>query len=146
VWGQVGLIVLLAVALCVPFLEIDDWLMSDHPVSILGAVVGLWQTGARTLAIVVATFLALVPLAAGVLALVLLLRVHRARAPQRWRDALATLRHWEMLDVFALALGIFLVEGRSFVRTELAWGAFLIALLLVLYWPATLLQDRRLGT
>lgn len=50
-----------------------------------------------------------------------------------------------MLDVFALALGIFLVEGGEFVRTELSWGALSIAILLALYWPASWLQDRRLG-
>ena len=145
VLGQVALLVLLGITLCVPFLEIDDWLLSDRPLSIVTAVAGLWATGAHTLAVVVATFLALAPVAAGVLTLVLLLRVHRARAPARWRRALKSLRRWEMLDVFALALGIFLVEGREFVRTELAWGAFSIALLLVLYWPASVIQDRRLG-
>lgn len=143
--GQVALLVLLGATLCVPFLVIDDWLLDDRPLSIVTAVAGLWATGAHTLAIVVATFLGLVPIAAGVLTLVLLLRVHRTRAPARWRRVLTSLRRWEMLDVFALALGIFLVEGRDFVRTELAWGAFSIALLLVLYWPASAIQDRRLG-
>ena len=48
-----------------------------------------------------------------------------------------------MLDVFALALGIFLVEGREFVRTELSWGAFLLALMLLVYWPTSNWLSRR---
>ena len=35
-----------------------------------------------------------------------------------------------MLDVFGLALGIFLVEGDYLMRTEVRWGAvFLLAML-----------------
>ena len=69
----------------------------------------------------------------------------RGRPVERLRKLVALVRHWEMLDVFALALGIFLVEGRSFVRTDLAWGAFLLAVLLALYWPASALYQRRLA-
>lgn len=143
--GQGCLLVLVVAVVLVPFLEIDDWLFSDHPVSIAIAIAGLWQTGAEVLAIVIALFLVAAPLAAGVLMLYTLKSwrngVDAPRA-RRWR---AELEHWAMLDVFALALGIFLVEGRSFVKTELSWGAFLLALLLVVYWAAAALYERRAG-
>jgi paraquat-inducible protein A len=139
--AQIVLLGVLVAALCVPFLQIDDWLLADRPISILVAIQGLWQTDARALAGIVTVFLVIAPILSN-LASVIALVVRQSRA-RTWRMVSAVLHRWEMLDVFALALGIFLVEGRSFVRTELAWGSFLIALLLALYWPASALQHRR---
>jgi len=139
------LLLLLAGALLVPFLEIDDWLFSDHPVSIAIAIAGLWETGAQVLAIVIGVFLVVAPIGGGLLTIHVLARMKRGLPAVGAQRFLAVLRHWEMLDVFALALGIFLVEGRAFVRTDLSWGAFLLALLLVLYWCAEALYERRVG-
>lgn len=141
---QVFLVALVIAVLLVPFLEIDDWLLVNRPISLVGAVVGLWQTEARTLAVIVAVFLALAPLVSSALCLLVLRGRAREHDTSRARRALIVVRHWDMLDVFALALGIFLVEGRSFVRTDLAWGAFLLALLLALYWPASAVYQRRI--
>lgn len=143
--AQVALLALLVAAWFVPFLEIDDWLLSDRPVSIAGAIADLWDAEAKSLAFVMLVALVLAPLASGCLALGALLGKPDAESTTALRRALGWTRHWEMLDVFAVALGIFLVEGRSFVRTELSWGAFLIALLLALYWPASSLYYRRLA-
>jgi paraquat-inducible protein A len=142
---QLALLALVVAVLLVPFLRIDDWLLVDRPISIFKAIAGLWETDAKTLAAIVAVFLAFAPLAAGVLSMIAILRQRRNLPVDRLRKLVALVRHWEMLDVFALALGIFLVEGRSFVRTDLAWGAFLLALLLALYWPASALYQRRLA-
>lgn len=142
--GQVVLIALVSAVLFVPFLRIDDWLLVDRPISILVSIVGLWETGSRTLAVVIGFFLAFAPLASAVISLAVLLRARKQRSVAALRRVAHLLHPWEMLDVFALALGIFLIEGRSFVRTELEWGAFLLALLLALYWPASLVQRRRL--
>jgi paraquat-inducible protein A len=142
--GQFALLALLLGVLTVPFLEIDDWRLDDHPVSILSALEGLWQSGARSLAVLAALFLAAAPVCSAAAALL----IHRAAAKGREAPSLRrfaqTARHWAMLDVFALALGIFLVEGREFVRTELTWGAFLLALLLAVYWPASSWYARKL--
>lgn len=143
--GQGLLLVLVVAVVLVPFLEIDDWLFSDHPVSIAIAIAGLWQTGAEVLGIVIALFLVAAPLATGVLMLYTLRSWGRGRDAPRARRWRAELEHWAMLDVFALALGIFLVEGRSFVKTELSWGAFLLALLLIAYWAGAALYERRAG-
>lgn len=140
------LLLLLAGALLVPFLEIDDWLFKDHPVSIAIAIAGLWETGAQVLAIVIALFLVVAPIGGGLLTIYVLWRLKRGKPAERARRFLAVLRHWEMLDVFALALGIFLVEGRAFVKTDLSWGAFLLALLLVLYWSAEAFYERLAGS
>lgn len=141
---QMLLLALVIAALLVPFLEIDDWLLVDRPISLVGAVLGLWQTDARTLAVIVAVFLALAPLVSSALCFSILRGRARGRDVSRVRRALIVVRHWDMLDVFAVALGIFLVEGRAFVRTDLAWGAFFLALLLALYWPASAVYQRRI--
>jgi uncharacterized paraquat-inducible protein A len=94
---------------------------------------------------VIALFLVVAPLGSGLLALHVLARLRRGEPARGARRLLGLLRHWEMLDVFALALGIFLVEGRAFVKTDLSWGAFLLALLLVLYWTGEALYERRVG-
>lgn len=142
--AQVVLIALVVAVLLVPFLQIDDWLLVDRPISIVGAIAGLWETEARALAVIVAAFLAIAPLVASALSFVILARRKRDQDVRGVRRALIIVRHWDMLDVFALALGIFLVEGRSFVRTDLAWGAFLLALLLALYWPGAAIYQRRI--
>jgi uncharacterized paraquat-inducible protein A len=144
--GQCALLLLLVAALLVPFLEIDDWLFSDHPVSIAIAIAGLWDTGAQVFAIVIALFLVVAPVGGGLMTIYVLARLKRGLPAEGARRFLAVLRHWEMLDVFALALGIFLVEGRAFVKTDLSWGAFLLALLLVLYWSAEAFYERLAGS
>jgi paraquat-inducible protein A len=144
VFVQVFLLALVIAVLLVPFLEIDDWLLVDRPISLVGAVAGLWETEARTLAAIVAVFLALAPLASSALCFTILRGRARNRDVSGARRALIVVRRWDMLDVFALALGIFLVEGREFVRTDLAWGAFFLALLLAFYWPASAVYQRRI--
>ncbi len=141
--GQLVVCALLIAALCVPFVEIDDWLLVDRPVSIAGAVLGLWETGARPLAAIVAAFLVVAPVLGAFGGLFVLLARRRNRATAAWSRRIAQVNRWAMLDVFALALGVFLVEGRSFVRTELSWGALLLALLLLLYWPVSAWQSKR---
>jgi uncharacterized paraquat-inducible protein A len=142
--GQVGLFALLAAVLTVPFLEIDDWRLDDHPVSILSTIEGLWLSGARTLAVLTALFLAVAPLSVHGLMIAISRRARRDPESAGLRAGAQTARHWAMLDVFALALGIFLVEGREFVRTDLSWGAFLLALMLLFYWPLSNWLGRRL--
>ncbi len=143
--GHVLLLALLVAGIAVPFLEIDDWRLSDRPISVVGSVHSLWQSGAVVLALVMAAFLVAAPVASGLLSILALWRAHGGRTVGWILRALAGVRHYAMLDVFALALGIYLVEGRAFVTTELTWGAFLIVLFLVLHWPASSLVDRRLS-
>jgi uncharacterized paraquat-inducible protein A len=139
--AQIALLAVLVAVPCVPFLQIDDWLPSDRPISILVAIQSLSETDTRALVCIVTAFFLIAPIFSNIAAMVAL--VVRRSSARTWRMASAVLHRWEMLDVFALALGIFLVEGRSFVRTELAWGSVLIALLLALSWPASAPQHRR---
>ena len=137
------LLCLLVAVLLVPFLEIDDWLLEDHPVSLLSTIRGLWASGAQALAVIAALFLIIAPALAGLVTLLWLLFAARGRHIEMLRGFALEIRRWAMLDVFALALGIFLAEGRDFVRTELSWGAILLAVLLAFYWPASTWYERR---
>jgi len=141
--GQLALLGLLVAVLLVPFLEIDDWLLSDHAVSIVSTIHGLWASGARALAVIASLFLAVAPLCAATAVVAILQLAAKRRDSLRLRQFAQLARHWAMLDVFALALGIFLVEGNEFVSTDLTWGAFLLALMLALYWPASSWYERR---
>jgi paraquat-inducible protein A len=141
--GQALLLALLVAVLLVPFLEINDWLLEDRPISLLSTIKSLWQSGARSLSVVSLLFLVLAPLLSAVATLWIFLLAVKGRDVLFARKLAQQSRDWAMLDVFALALGIFLVEGSDFVRTELTWGAFLLALLLAHYWPATTWYGRR---
>ena len=141
--AQTVLFGLLVLVIAVPYLEIDDWRLDDHPVSLVSTIADLWRSGARSLAALATVFLALAPLAAAGAAVAISRRVNRGQDPHALERFAHFARHWAMLDVFALALGIFLVEGREFVRTELSWGAFLLALMLLVYWPTSNWLSRR---
>lgn len=139
---QIALLILLIAAISVPYLEIDDWLLEDHPVSILSTISGLWNSGARGLSLTMLLFLVVAPLLASIAGLVLIQRSMRGRSIAALREFVTRMRHWAMLDVFSLALVIFMIEGREFVRTDLTWGALLLAVLLALYWPAASWYER----
>jgi len=55
------------------------------------------------------------------------------------------MRRWSMLDVFGLALAIFLVEGDYLMKTEVRWGALFIVTLLALQKAFQLALDRTLS-
>ena len=113
-----------------PFLRIHDWLLADHAYSVITAVPTLWEKNSPISALVVTAFLVVAPLV-GWLATLCHWWQRRAERPARYSQTVAhVLQRWSMLDVFGLALGIFLVEGDYLMRTEVRWGAvFLLAML-----------------
>jgi uncharacterized paraquat-inducible protein A len=54
------------------------------------------------------------------------------------------MRRWSMLDVFGLALAIFLVEGDYLMQTEVRWGALFLVALLALQKAFQFALDRAL--
>lgn len=122
--------VALAGSIGLPFLRINDWKLADHSYSVVSIVPVLWKQDSMLSAVLVATFLILAP----VLAWFASARwwwCRRADLPAPISHARAKLmRRWSMLDVFGLALAIFLVEGDYLMQTEVRWGAlFLVAML-----------------
>ncbi|MDF3056687.1 MAG: hypothetical protein K0R17_902 [Rariglobus sp.] len=120
----------LAGALGAPFLRIDDWKLANQAYSVLTIVPTLWKEDSILSAVIVALFLIIAPVGAW-LTSARWWWCRRADLPAPLSHAHAKLmRRWSMLDVFGLALAIFLVEGEYLMKTEVRWGAlFLVALL-----------------
>jgi len=116
-------------AVSFPFLKISDWLLADRAYSIAQLVPTLWLEGAYTPSVIIGVFLLAAPFVAwGVSWRWWWLR-RQGKPAGAMRRRMTIARHWSMLDVFGLALAIFLVEGEYLMKTEVRWGAlFLVAL------------------
>ena len=124
-------------ALLLPLFQTDAWYLSDVAYSIAGLVPTLWKSGAAVPAIAVALFLIAMPLAR----LVCLVLVRRRGGP--WAGRAALLSRWSMLEPFALALAIFIVEGKEQMPTALAPGAVALIIAIAVSTAASWLLTRR---
>lgn len=111
-------------AIAVPFLAVDSFWLVDHEVSIVGMARALARSGwpAWAPALGVLAFLVVAPL---------LSLVARWRGDAGWS---ARLERYAMLDVFAFALTVFLLEGDEFVPTELVAGAVYLVVATLLFF------------
>jgi paraquat-inducible protein A len=134
----------LAGTIGLPFLRINDWKLSNETYSVFSVVPTLWSQDSRLSAVIVALFLIVTPVLAWIAA------AHwwwcrRADQPAPLSHARARLmRRWSMLDVFGLALAIFLVEGDYLMQTEVRWGALFLVALLALQKAFQFALDRAL--
>jgi uncharacterized paraquat-inducible protein A len=134
----------LAGTLGFPFLRIDDWKLSDHTYSVITLVPTLWKEDSIISAAIVALFLIATPILAW-LASARWWWCRRADLPAPISHARAKLmRRWSMLDVFGLALAIFLVEGEYLMKTEVRWGALFLVAMLALQKAFQFALDRAL--
>lgn len=132
-------------AIALPFLSIADWKLTDRAYSVATVVPTLWQQESRLSAIIIALFLIIAPALAW-FASARWWWCRRADHPAPLSHARARLmRRWSMLDVFGLALAIFLVEGEYLMRTEVRWGALCLLALLALQKAFQFALDRSLG-
>lgn len=115
---------LLASALAVPFLRIDDWLLNDRDVGLAALVAGPATQGAPGVAAVLALTLVLVP------ALALLAEAARL-AGRPWPRLAGWCARWNGLDVFAAALVILIIEAQTLMSTRLQGGAAALVALLI---------------
>ena len=120
------LILLSAVALVtavgLPYIKITEWFLTKNAYSILGTFGALFSDGKYLFAAVVLIFLVVTP----ALRLVgLSILWYRRVLPEDFRKHEALLDgvgKWAMLDVFGLALLLFLTEGSRFVKIEATAG------------------------
>lgn len=139
----------LLTAVELPFLKITAWYLNDASYSILAAIATLWQTDEHLFAIVVAGGLVVMPV---VRLLVLAATWSIGRSPARFRVAMLRTRiatQWAMIDVFGLAIALFLLEGSELVPVKGEDGvwALCIAIIVnaVLAWAAGGLLKTRLN-
>ncbi len=143
--GNVLASAVLVGALLIPSLWVNDWRLADGPVSIVGAVPALMHSRAWFLAIAVGAFLIVAPLTVQVLDLVSTATMALGLSWNgvfRWSEIL---RRWSMLDVFGLALLVFLMEGKQMVRTDLGLGTMALAITIASYLPLVALVRWLLG-
>ncbi len=120
----IGSAVSLAAAFYLPFLQITAWFLSKQSYSILRTVETLWGDHNRVFAIAVFLFLLLAPvLRLGLIAHASLM----TSAPKKLRRAMVRLdvvSRWAALDVFGLAIALFLAEGSNLVPIQTRGGVW----------------------
>jgi paraquat-inducible protein A len=109
-------------ALTLPLFATDAWFLADHTYSILGMVGLLAKSHALIPAAITLLFLIITPL------LRLGCLILAAKQGGRWPEHAATLGRWAMLEPFALAVAIFVVEGKSQIPTTLLQGSIVLIL------------------
>lgn len=135
----------LAAAQVLPLLRVRSGIMADGDFGLYHLVPALVESGAPVLGILVAVGLIAVPW----FALFTGLRLALSPSSGSLRRH-AALQRWSMLDVFLVALAIFILEGKAFVPAETRSGAFVLvaalALTSVASWLARLWSRPRGAT
>jgi len=125
--GALTLVCVCLLAL-VPLLRVESLWLRDSSLTLVSAMTGLAGAGAWGLSIAVLAFLVVAPLLQGVGQLGQWLGRRRGREVHAWARLTTEAKHWGMLDVFALALMIFLIEGRHLVPTSVQPGCWILVL------------------
>jgi len=111
-----------------PAIAIRAWFIRTSETSILDAVLTLFREGHVGLALVIAVFAGLVPMAKmGMLALLWMHPDPHGRGFRRLMAASAGLGRWSMLDVFVLALVVFAVQSQGLASAKVLPGAYCFA-------------------
>lgn len=122
----------LVAAVSFPFLRISDWLLADRDYGIVTLGATLLREGSWLTAVIAWAFLVVTPALHWAATLRWWLRARRGEdAAELWARRKRYGR-WSMLDVFGLALAIFIVEGDYLMRTEVRWGALSLVAALAL--------------
>lgn len=129
--------------LALPFLQIHDWLLADRAYSIASLSFTLLREGAWVAGGIATLFLVIAPLGMWAAATRLWLNERRGASTARAQRHLTFWRRWSMLDVFGLALAVFLVEGKQLMRTEVRWGALFLVAMVAVRWGLETALGRR---
>jgi len=127
--GTFGMI-LFFLAITLPFLQISSWEFSANSYSLLSVLPELWKLSSPVSAIVVFLFIILAPF---ILQCAILLQSLGKETGAVWEKVVFFARKWSMLEVFALALVIFLVESSYLVHSVISWGGIFLGLLVIVY-------------
>ena len=116
----------LIAALQAPYLKITAWFLDDAEYSILGTIRALFEEREFAFGFTVAAFLVVTPSLRIVLIGLAWFRRHSAEKLGRLSGAIRLVDRWCMLDVFGLAIGLFLLEGSNLVPIEKRGGVWLL--------------------
>ena len=126
-----GLFAFLA-AIGLPFLQVDQVLLKDNAYSVLDTIQTLWMRGTPGLSIFMALTLVVLVLVGYLGRAGFLLLPMTTGRRRRWLHILQEVEAWIMLDVFVLALVVFLIEGHRILATKVQRGTFYLPTFLFL--------------
>lgn len=119
-------------ALSLPFLEIDQFLLKSNSFGIFQLCVALWKANHIPLALLSWIGLLIVPAATILFEWWFWLSNANPVGHIAHRRFVDTLYEWSMLDVFALSLVLFLLEGNRFIKTEVHKGLWFIVIAVII--------------
>lgn len=134
--------VLLAAVFFLPFIQIDDWRLSNRAYSLVTLIPALWQNDSPLLAVCMGTFVIAVPLGLWLFVVFTLAAWWKRQPPALCTYFQELLERWSMLSVFALSLGVFLAEGHRFLGTQPLSGVWALAICLSLIMIVQLFLKR----
>jgi len=116
----------LIAAIGIPFLQISEFLLSSNTYSIFRSFLALSTTVNWPLAMAVLLFLIIFPLISSAASIAVWFGRFNSVYRVRLQGIIGFLAHWSMLDVFGLALLVFLVEGVTLICTKIQPGLFIL--------------------
>ncbi len=138
--------VLLGATLVVPFIQIDDWRLSNRAYSLITLIPALWDNDSPILAVSMATFIIVMPVVSWSVIAFMVLAWWKRQPPNGMVRFLQLCKRWSMMSVFALSLGVFLVEGHRFLGTQPLSGVWTLVAGLSLAWMGQWFLSRSFGT
>lgn len=129
-------------ALGLPFMQVHQFLLHDTAWGVRNVPAAMAQGGNWPLALLSAVGLMIMPAAT------LLVEAWAWLMPgaphdhhRRWRR-IGWIREWCMLDVMAVALGLFLMEGQAVIRVDVMHGLWLLVATALMLWLSGWLGQR----
>ena len=114
-------------AVGIPFLKISQFLLSSNTYSIFRSFIDLWSPATWPFSLVILLFLIIFPLLSSLSLIVIWFGKFNPIHRNRWEGTVGFLSHWSMLDVFGLALLVFMIEGDALISTRIQPGLFLLS-------------------
>ncbi len=133
---------LLAAVFVLPFIQIDDWRLSNRAYSLITLIPALWQNDSPLLAVCMGTFVIAVPLVLWLFVVFTVIACWNRQPPAVFMSLQEILKRWSMLSVFALSLGVFLAEGHRFLGTQPLSGVWALGICLSLIMIVQLFLKR----
>lgn len=115
-----------AVTFIAPLVRIDKMFLYSHRYTLWTATEELFKNWHWGLGIFMILFLLIMPLLSLALMLYLYLARQTIQASTRVLVLYRMANHWTMLNVFLLALGLFLVDGGEMVKLDIKMGVWLL--------------------
>ncbi|MDX1563998.1 MAG: paraquat-inducible protein A [Phycisphaeraceae bacterium] len=120
-------IVLLIIALNLPFMTVDKLVFFEEDYSLLRSIRSMWDSKHYVLAVIIFTFSIVFPFAKLGALLLIWFKSITPENRQKSLSWLGILGKWSMLDVFVIAILIVLTQSKGFVEATAEIGVYVFA-------------------